>query len=217
MENECMLRKRSGFPPVFFFLAVVFLSAPALLSAASVTNEGEATVKVSVRSAQGISGGGSIQPGKSLQLKSEILWIEHVPEGAASQVQLKIVENDGRTGFIRAPGGRYTFQKTPGSQPVGIREEKIEKPMSSTAGYAENRGNVPMSLSLIDSKNQQSYTLLLAGQKGVIPKEIVEVIVDRYGWSSGDVRITVFIVMPDGKEHTIRDAHAVVRIHSDPN
>ena len=212
-----MIDKRYSLHVACFALAVlsVFLIAAPCLFAASITNEGKATAKVNMRSAQGIVGGGSIKPGQSLHLKSDLLWIEHVPEGSLSPVQLTIVENDGRIGSIHTFGGRYTFQNAAGTEPAVKKEKKTQGVLMP--GYAENRSNLAMLLSLIDAKKQQSYTLLMPGQKGVIPKETVEVIADRNGWSSGDVQITLFIVMPDGKEHTIKTSHAVVQINPDLN
>ena len=196
-------------------LLFVFLLLPASLFSASITNEGRTIVKVNARSSQGIVGGGSIKPGQNLHLKNDVLWIEEVPEGGASQVQLKIIENDGRIGYINTSGGRYTFQLAAKSQPIALKEKKTQ--VALTEGYSENRSNLAMLLSLIDKGNKQSYSLLLPGQKGAIPKDTVEVIADRHGWSSGDVKIALFLVMPDGKEHMIQTSHAVVRIDENTN
>lgn len=171
-------------------------------------------MKVNARSAQGIVGGGSLKPGQNLNLKSDVLWIEHVPEGGSTEVRLKIIENDGRVGSINSPGGRYTFKPASGSG-SGVKTEKKTSPQVLVSGYADNLGSSAMLLSLIDKGNAQSYLLVLPGQKVTIPQDTVEVIVDRHGWSSGDVQIILFLVMPDGKEHTIRTAHAVVRTGSE--
>lgn len=176
------------------------------LFAASISNEGKETVKVNARSAQGIMGGGSLKPGQSLPVKSDVLWIEHVPEGRASGVSLRITEDDGRSGFINTPGGRYAFQRAVELSTGGNAEKKISS--APVPGYAENQSNTAMLLSLIDRRNKQSYSLLLPGQKSVIPQDTVKVISDRHGWSSGDVKIALFLIMPDGKQRMIRDEHA---------
>ena len=214
MKKELMTCKSSFLKASAFFLAVfcLFLAAPQRLYPATITNEGETTVKVNGRSTQGITGGWSLPPGQSRTLKSEIAWIEHVPEGGASQVRIKILENDGRMGRIDVPGGRYTFQSVAGIPPV-VEKKEMPRP-SMASGYAENNGTLAMMLSLIDKNNHQRYALLLPGQKTELPKDTIEVISDRHGWSSGDVQISLLITMPDGKEHTVRTSHAVVRANS---
>jgi hypothetical protein len=195
------------------FILLVFLAAPPRLFSASIINEGETTAKVNARSNQGITGGGSIKPGQSLHLKDGILWIEHVPEGVPSPVRLKIIQNDGTTGYISTSGGRYVFQQAEGTRSAAETEKKTRTVL--TEGHAENRSNLTMLLSLIAKGNRQSYLLLLPAQKAVIPKDTVEVIADRHGWSSGDIQIALFLTMPDGKEHIVRTEHTVIRVDPD--
>jgi hypothetical protein len=166
---------------------------------------------VSARSAQGISGGGSIRPGQSLNLKNDASWIEHVPEGGSVQVRLKIIENDGKTGYISTPGGRYTFQQGVESKST----TRMEKKGSGLAtGYADNRSNVAMSLNIVNRTGAQNFIVLRPGQRTVIPEDTGEVRVDQHGWVSGDAQISLSIVMPDGKERVVRTSHAVVRLDS---
>ncbi len=215
MKQEPVFSRRFFRDATLFFLAVFcfFLSGSPRLFSASIINEGQTLAKVNLRSTKGIVAGGSLKPGQNLHLKSEIAWIEHVPEGSASTVSLKIIENDGRVGRIDTPGGRYTFQHLSGTQtqPAAEKEEK-PRPALLASGYAENNGNLAMLLSLVDKNNHQKYSLLLAGQKTEIPRDTVEVIVDQHGWTSGDVKISLLILMPDGKEQTVQTPHAVVRI-----
>ncbi len=203
-----------GFFKVFLFLLVFFFAAGSLF-AASITNEGATTVKVSARSVQGISGGGSIKPGQSLNLKNDASWIEHVPEGGSAQVRLKIVENDGKVGFISTSGGRYTFQNVVESKASNGTGKK--KGSGLISGYADNRSNVALSINIVDQSRAQNFLVLRPGQKTVIPEDTVEVRVDQYGWVSGDAQISLSVVMPDGKERVVRTSHAVVRIDSTAN
>ncbi len=218
MKNERMTFKRyfigppGLFPALLFFSA--FFSASSYLFAASVTNEGETTVKMSARSSQGITGGGSIKPGQSLHLKNDVLWIEHVLEGGSVQVRLKIIGNDGRAGYINTPGGRYTFQPVVESKPTSPTEKKRS---NLASGYADNRSNVALSLNIVNRTKAQNFLVLRPGQKTVIPEDTVEVRVDQYGWVSGDAQISLSVVMPDGKERVVRTSHAVVRIDSAAN
>jgi len=193
------------------FLFLLFFFAPACLFAASITNEGDTIVKVSARSAQGISGGGSIRPGQSLNLKNDASWIEHVPEGGSAQVRLKIIENDGKTGYISTPGGRYTFQTSTESK---FTPQTEKKGPGLATGYADNRSNVAMSLNIVNRTGAQSFFVLRPGQKTVISEDTVEVRVDQQGWVSGDAQISLSVVMPDGKERVVRTSHATVRIDS---
>jgi hypothetical protein len=188
------------------FLGAILL--PAVLLAASVSNEGDTAVKVSARSVKGISGGSTLQPGQIWSVKNDPAWIEHVPDNRSMPVRIKIVENDGKTGYISVPGGRYTFQQAVETQPA----TPTKKPrMRHTSGYADNRSNVALSLNIVGPTGAQNFVLLRPGQKTVISDDTVEVRVEQYGWVSGDAQIFLSLMMPDGKEHVVRTSHAVVR------
>jgi len=165
-------------------------------------------VKVSARSIKGISGGTSLEPGQTWPIKNDPAWIEHVPDNRSTPVRIKIVESDGKTGYISVPGGRYMFQQAVETQPA----TPTKKPRTRhTSGYADNRSNVALSLNIMSPSGSQNFVLLRPGQKTVIPEDTGEVRVDQYGWFSGDAQISLSLMMPDGKERVIRTSHAVVR------
>ncbi len=184
---------------------------PAALFAANVSNEGSTAVKISARSVQGISGGSTLQPGQTWSVKNDPAWIEHIPDNRSTPVRIKIIENDGKTGYISTPGGRYTFQQPVQTQPAA----KTGKPrVKHATGYADNRSNVALSLNIMSPSGSQNFVLLRPGQKTVIPEDAVEVRVDQHGWVSGDAQISLSVVMPDGKESVVRTSHAVIRMDS---
>lgn len=217
MIKEQTMLKRSSMAfsrwlPILIFL-FSFLSVLAPLFAASITNEGDTIVKVSARSNKGISGGGAIQPGQSLNLRNNIAWVEHVPEGGSTQVHLRIIENDGTVGYISTSGGRYTFRAVKESDPAAQPEKKKS---NLATGYADNRSNVAMSLNIVNRSGAQNFVVLRPAQRTVIPEDTVEVRVDQHGWVSGDAQISLSVFMPDGKERVVRTSHAVVRLDSPP-
>lgn len=185
-------------------LSLFFILSP--LFAASITNNGKTAVKLTGKSATGIIGALTIQPGQIMPIRQKFLWIEHVPDGPAEKINLKIMTDSGATGYITSPGERYVF---PDSADSSLNSKPALK---LRPGYALNGSNVQMYISLTNRGGGSRTSVLLPSQTMTIPEDTVEVKTEPFSNSFGDQVIQIEIVMPDGKRHVVRSSNETVRI-----
>ncbi|MDD5218088.1 MAG: hypothetical protein PHN49_07050 [Candidatus Omnitrophica bacterium] len=178
----------------------LFLTAP-LLFAGTITNEGKTPVKISGKSENGMVGGSTVLPGQTVPMRQKFLWLKHIPEGAPAEIRIKIVNDDGTTGYINTVGGQYTC---PQAQQSPVREERagtLSKP-TLQPGYATNHSNVQLYLTTISSRGAQRTSVLMPGQTVTIPADVEEVKAQPFSHRS-DLTIQVEVLMPDGSRQSI--------------
>ncbi|MBU9889244.1 MAG: hypothetical protein KTQ49_05190 [Candidatus Omnitrophica bacterium] len=185
--------------------------SPLPLFASSVTNEGPAPVKISIRSTSGITGGGTLLPGQSMPIRQSFQWLQHIPEGNTAEVRIKIVEDSGATGYITTSGGRYTSSSNPEKsfQERAAPPTPIVRPLQP--GYAINHSNVQLYITFISSHlGAQRTQVILPSQTITIPKDTVEVRTQPLNTSFADINVQVEVLMPDGSRQTIQSAQGSV-------
>lgn len=194
---------------ILFVLFFCFITVP--LFAGSATNEGPAAVKVSLRTASGISGGGTLQPRQTLPIRQPFLWLEHIPEGSAPEIRIKVVEDSGVTGYITTSGGRYTCSASP-DKTLPEKAHPAAAPVRPLQpGYATNHSNVQLYITFISSHlGAQRTQVIMPSQTITVPKDTVEVRTQPLNTSFTDVNVQVEILMPDGSRQTIQSAQGSV-------
>ena len=181
------------------------------LFAGSITNEGPAPVKVSGRSTKGISGGGTLRPGQTIPMRQHFLWLEHVPEGPDTDIRIKIVEDNGATGYITTSGGKYTCTASgekgaPEKTPPAAKSAPPLQP-----GYVTNHCNIQLYVTFISSLlGSQRTQVLMPSQTITVPKDTVEVRTQPLNSTFKDTNGQVEVLMPDGSRQSIPSSQGSV-------
>jgi hypothetical protein len=183
-----------------------------VLFAASVTNEGKTAVKLGGKTKSGTLASMTINPGQTLPIRQPVLWIEHITDGANEDVNIKVLENDGRSGWITTPGGRYDFAQQPEKPQASPGVKKPAIPLQ--AGYAKNNGNIQIFLTVSKQGGQTVNHRVMPGQTVTIPEDTVEVKLGSLGSNRGNEEVFLLIVMPDGKQHIVRSPKTTIRTSS---
>ncbi len=192
-------------------LGAFFCLAASPLFAGSITNEGPAPVKISGRTAKGISGGGTLQPGQTTPMRQPFLWLDHVPEGTATEIRIKIVEDNGTIGYITTSGGRYTFAASP-EKTLPVKAPPAAIPVQPLQpGHVINRSNIQLYVTFISSRlGSQRTQVLLPSQTITVPRNTVEVRTQPLNTSFTDVTVLVEVLMPDGTRQSIQSPQGSV-------
>lgn len=188
------------------------------LFAGSITNEGPSPVKVSGKSNKGISGGGTLRPGQTIPMRQPFLWLDHIPEGPATEIRIKIVDDNGITGYITTSGGRYTFPASPEKTAQEKTPPAAKPPQPLQPGYATNKSNIQLYITFISSRlGSQRTQVLLPSQTITVPKDTVEVRTQPLNTSFTDVNVLVEVLMPDGSRQSIQSSQGSVYLSRKAN
>lgn len=181
------------------------------LFAGSITNEGPAPVKISLKSSSGIGGGGTLQPGQTIPARQKLLWLEHVPEGPATEIRIKIVDDNGATSYITTSGGRHTFTPPVEETPKKKTPSAAESVPRLQPGHVTNHSNVQLYVTFVSSRlGSQRTQVVMPSQTLTVPQDTVEVRTQPVNSSFKDTSFFVEVVMPDGTQQTIRSAQGSV-------
>lgn len=200
-----MLSLRSGILGVIFTLVFASLGI-----AGSVTNEGSSPVKLSIKTNQGITGGGTLRPGQTVPLRNNFLWLEHIPEGPSQEVRIKIAEDNGTTTYITSIGGRYTRPQTQNIVSAPAASFMPSK-VKLQPGYVTNNSNVQIYVTFIGGRlGAQRTQVLLPSQTLTVPEDTVEVKTQPLNSSFRDATFFIEVLMPDGTRQSIQSAQGSV-------
>jgi len=190
-------------------MLVVMMVLPFLVHAAEVINEGTTPVKIAGAKKEGVIGSGSLPPGKSRVFSENPEMIRHVPSNLYhdEKVKIKIIEDNGKVGWIRSRGGRYHFDKRSRLLDLAATgKRKVKKRVELMDGQALNEGNIPVYVEITFKDKRTSIKKdLLPDTILRIPKETLSVKIRQRNPLRGDEVIKVKVIMPDGKEKIIRN------------
>ena len=195
-----------------FSLILFFAATP--LFAGSIINEGDSPVQVSGRTASGITGSVTLLPGQTSPIRQKFVWLKHVPGDSSKTIRIKIINDDGTTGYINSLGGQYTF---PEAREKAYQEKRnVERPKPKLQpGYVTNNSNVQLYITTISSHLGAQRTLTaMPGQTLSLPEDVVEVRTQPLN-SRADSKISLEVVLPDGSRHHISSPHGSAHLKED--
>ncbi|MCM8775999.1 MAG: hypothetical protein NC930_06620 [Candidatus Omnitrophica bacterium] len=180
-----------------FFITVGYLAILPGLFWGNITNNGNDAVEIKVVKEGGQYQRFNIYPDQTVELPQDTVQVQVVPRSRTrgdENIEVTIVEPDGKTGTIDKMGGIYVLKQ----------ENTLETETVLQAGSVQNLGSVDVDI-VVHLENGTIQTQQVFMEQTVsIPKEATEVTVDMKRAMRGDEKILVEVIMPDGKSTTIK-------------
>ena len=187
----------------FFLLSLVCAVLPA---SALLQNQGSDSVMLEIRRQNGTSQKVNLYPGQSVEFGADAVEVELIPRSSGArtreEINVKVIERNGTVGTLDKYGQPYVLGRT----------EFFEAPTVLKPGRAINTGNNTVDIRVNTAGGLSQTHSLYIKDAVTLPKSTQSVQVLSNRLFRGDEVVSVNVIMPDGRAHTISSLGGIVKL-----